>query len=219
MVAQVTKLHAGISYTGSVASVSYVSTQAGILLRYDSLNRNLSEALSVAELASLGITNNLTDTATVAESAAISVTQSLANAATVLDSFAAVVAYTRTFSDIITLIDDETNTDVVGPVINSAALNAQPLLGESGRITTVRISISKDEAQDVTEQDLATVADVFVASIGQGLSESLTAADAISADISNLLTETIGIGDGVSIVFRTPTVINGSVFNALTIGY
>jgi hypothetical protein len=157
-----------VSFIDLAARTEYTSISASYLLIADSINRYLTDLLSVADFASLSISKSASDSIGVTEITALSITAPQQDSIGISEELTKVVSYKRDFvdspiiSEVVSVTFDSVQDDFIAvsdaPAI-TPELNKDDSLSFSDAFTRT-VSYHRDLADAFTIDDLANIGDL-----------------------------------------------------------
>jgi hypothetical protein len=104
-------------------------------------------------------------------------------------------------------------------MLNDGVLNSVPLGREDGTyIPTISVITQKDEAQQISELDLATMGDAVAITSILGVSDVVTSSDTTILDLNSGLTDTASMSEIATVTLLPASILNNSMLNATSMG-
>lgn len=209
---------ATVSYIRAESAVNYILGEAIVAPIYDSKNRKLYESIGTSDAAYISFNVNPSpESITISnEIIVLGSTKGVAETVTASEIFTRTVTFSRTFNDSVSLID---YSHIPGYMLNDGVLNSVPLGREDGTyIPSISVITRKDEAQQISELDLATMGDAVAITSILGVSDVVTSSDTTILDLNSGLTDTASMSEIATVTLLPASILNNSMLNATSMG-
>ena len=211
------KIGAVVTYVNGASDVTYTNIETDIFLNYSTKNKVLADSIASVDVTALSVTKSSTDSAIMLDTLSVGATKAFADSITINDAIVVSRGFGRSFSDVVSIHDSQTNIYEDGPLFNEFVLNAGPLLADARTYSNASITLNKNTAEALVVSEEAT----YTYAVGRGLANAASISDVSAATLVKNLADSISLSDDFAIhETRNHSLVNSTVvLDAATITF